>query len=66
MCLLCRLILTLIAIRFDLGVVIRDVNKMLSFAAERKGLNYMDDIQDFKSWKVIGDPGRLRQVITNL
>ncbi|KAH9828758.1 Motif C-terminal to PAS motifs [Teratosphaeria destructans] len=53
-------------VQFDLSVVIRDVNKMLSFAAERKGLKYVDDIQDLKSWKVMGDPGRLRQVITNL
>ena len=53
-------------VQFDLSVVVRDVNKMLSFAASRKGLQYIDDIQDPISWKVIGDPGRLRQVITNL
>lgn len=53
-------------VAFDLSVVIRDVNKMLSFAAERKGLKYVDDIEQLKSWKVIGDPGRLRQVLTNL
>jgi len=53
-------------VQFDLSLVIRDVNKMLSFAAERKGLKYVDDIQQLKSWKVMGDPGRLRQVITNL
>jgi CheY-like chemotaxis protein len=53
-------------VQFDLSVVIRDVNKMLSFAAERKGLKYIDDIEELKSWKVIGDPGRLRQVMTNL
>lgn len=53
-------------VQFDLSVVIRDVNKMLSFAAERKGLKYIDDIEELKSWKVMGDPGRLRQVITNL
>ena len=53
-------------VQFDLSVVIRDVNKMLSFAAERKGLRYIADIQELKNWKVMGDPGRLRQVITNL
>nr|POE48330.1 two-component system protein a [Quercus suber] len=53
-------------VQFDLSIVIRDVNKMLSFAAERKGLKYVDDIQQLRSWKVMGDPGRLRQVITNL
>ena len=35
-------------VQFDLGVVIRDVNKMLGFAAERKGLRYIDDIQDMR------------------
>ncbi|KAI6892806.1 hypothetical protein KC334_g13168, partial [Hortaea werneckii] len=53
-------------VQFDLSVVIRDVNKMLSFAAQRKGLRYVDDIQELKNWKVMGDPGRLRQVMTNL
>ncbi|KAK5112513.1 hypothetical protein LTR62_004270 [Meristemomyces frigidus] len=53
-------------VQFDLAVVIRDVNKMLSFAAERKGLQYIADIQELPSWKVMGDPGRLRQVMTNL
>lgn len=53
-------------VQFDLSVVINDVNRMLSFAAERKGLTYIDDIPEIKNWKVMGDPGRLRQVITNL
>ncbi|KAK3114030.1 hypothetical protein LTR53_008069 [Teratosphaeriaceae sp. CCFEE 6253] len=53
-------------VHFDLSVVIRDVNKMLGFAAERKGLKYIDDVQQLRSWKVIGDPGRLRQVMTNM
>jgi len=55
-------------VQFDLSVVIRDINKMLSFAAERKALKYIDDTHEaeLKSLKVMGDPGRLRQVITNL
>ncbi|KAF2217723.1 hypothetical protein CERZMDRAFT_31705 [Cercospora zeae-maydis SCOH1-5] len=53
-------------VQFDLSVVIGDVNKMLSFAAERKGLRYIDDIQQLQNWKLIGDPGRVRQVMTNL
>ena len=52
-------------VQFDLSIVIRDVNKMLSFAAERKGLKYVDEVEKFE-YKVMGDPGRLRQVITNL
>lgn len=41
-------------VQFDLSVVIRDVNSMLSFAAERKGLKYIDDICELKYWKVMG------------
>lgn len=41
-------------VQFDLSVVIRDVNSMLSFAAERKGLQYIDDIPQIKNWKVMG------------
>ncbi|KAK5018675.1 hypothetical protein LTR60_001402, partial [Cryomyces antarcticus] len=55
-------------VQFSLSVVIRDVNKMLSFAAERKNLVYMSDIQPgiANNLKVMGDPGRLRQILTNL
>ena len=41
-------------VQFDLSVVIKDVNSMLSFAAERKGLKYIDDIPEIKNWKVMG------------
>ena len=53
-------------VQFDLSIVIRDLNKMLGFAAERKGLRFIDNMQELQSWRVIGDPGRLRQVLTNL
>ena len=53
-------------VQFDLSLLVQDVNKMLSFAAERKGLKYVDDIEELKSWKLMGDPGRLKQVLTNL
>ncbi|TKA67636.1 hypothetical protein B0A49_07737 [Cryomyces minteri] len=55
-------------VQFSLSVVIRDVNKMLSFAAERKNLVYTSDIQPgiANNLKVMGDPGRLRQILTNL
>ncbi|KAG9535583.1 hypothetical protein KCU77_g23847, partial [Aureobasidium melanogenum] len=33
-------------VQFDLNVVVRDVNKMLTFAAERKGLMYIDETQE--------------------
>lgn len=41
-------------VQFDLSVVIKDVNSMLSFAAERKGLKYIDDIPQIQNWKVMG------------
>lgn len=55
-------------VQFSLSTIIRDVNKMLSFAAERKSLEFRSaispDIRD--DMVVIGDPGRVRQIITNL
>lgn len=55
-------------VQFSLSVVIRDVNKMMSFAAERKGLTYESFIQPEieRDIKVMGDPGRVRQILTNL
>ena len=55
-------------VQFSLSVAVEDVRKMLSFAAERKGLRFISDIRlggpgDFV---VLGDPGRVRQVLTNL
>lgn len=55
-------------VQFSLSVVIRDVNKMLSFAAQRKNLAYESVIQPEveRDFKVMGDPGRVRQILTNL
>lgn len=55
-------------VQFSLSVVIRDVNKMLSFAAERKNLIFESDIEPViaQHMRVMGDPGRLRQILTNL
>jgi signal transduction histidine kinase len=55
-------------VQFSLSVIVSDVNKMLSFAAERKSLDFQSEIapdieQDLV---VLGDPGRVRQIITNL
>ncbi|KAF1835414.1 putative histidine kinase HHK6p [Decorospora gaudefroyi] len=53
---------------FSLSVVLRDVNKMMSWAAQRKGLDYRSLIQDRvqADLRVMGDPGRLRQILTNV
>ena len=55
-------------VQFSLSVVVRDVSKMLSFAAERKNLAFESDIQVgvHRDMVVMGDPGRIRQILTNL
>ncbi|RAR08620.1 putative histidine kinase HHK6p [Stemphylium lycopersici] len=55
-------------VQFSLSVVLRDVNKMMAFAANRKGLDYHSSIQDEvqADLRVMGDPGRLRQILTNV
>ena len=54
-------------VQFNLSMVLTDVSKMLSFAAERKQLDYQAeyDAEIAKDLRVIGDPGRLRQVLQN-
>ena len=55
-------------VQFSLSVVVRDVSKMLGFAAERKNLTFESDIEVGvdSDLIVMGDPGRVRQIITNL
>ena len=55
-------------IRFSLSVVVEDVCKMLSFAAERKNIHFRSEIHGGieQDLMVMGDPGRVRQILTNL
>ncbi|KAL9037461.1 MAG: hypothetical protein Q9214_005695 [Letrouitia sp. 1 TL-2023] len=55
-------------VQFSLSVVIADVSKMLSFAAERKNLTFECNVQigKYQDLIVMGDPGRIRQILTNL
>jgi PAS domain S-box-containing protein len=55
-------------VQFSLSVVLRDVNKMMSFAAQRKNIAYESYVQEEveRDLRVTGDPGRLRQILTNL
>lgn len=55
-------------VRFSLSIVVQDVSKMLRFAAEKKDLLFESDIcvSAGEELVVMGDPGRLRQIITNL
>jgi len=55
-------------VQFSLGVVLKDVAKMLSYAAQRKNLSFGSDMQlgDNDDLVLLGDPGRIRQILTNL
>ncbi|RFU72224.1 histidine kinase [Trichoderma arundinaceum] len=55
-------------VQFSLSHIVKDVRRMLQFAVERKNLDFRSDIgKDIANERVvIGDPGRLRQIITNL
>ncbi|KAL8870336.1 MAG: hypothetical protein Q9174_003595 [Haloplaca sp. 1 TL-2023] len=53
-------------VQFSLSIVVNDVSKMLSFAAERKNLRFESDVRIGNHQNLIGDPGRVRQILTNL
>ncbi|EFZ03544.2 autoinducer 2 sensor kinase/phosphatase luxQ [Metarhizium robertsii ARSEF 23] len=55
-------------VQFSLSLVVKEVVRMLRFAVERKNLDFQSDIgSDIENdMVVIGDPGRVRQIITNL
>lgn len=55
-------------VHFSLSVIVEEVGRMLRFAVERKNLDFQSDIgRDIREdLVVIGDPGRVRQIITNL
>lgn len=53
---------------FNLSVVLKEVNSMISFAARQKNLVYESSVQSDLEMasRLMGDPGRLRQVLTNI
>ncbi|KAI5462137.1 hypothetical protein BGZ63DRAFT_413576 [Mariannaea sp. PMI_226] len=55
-------------VQFSLSHIVKEVGRMLKFAVERKNLKFLSDIDhDIENdLVVIGDPGRVRQIITNL
>lgn len=53
-------------IDFDLRETIEEVAELLAEQAQSKGLELICDIQPALHAKLCGDPGRLRQVLTNL
>lgn len=59
-------ILPLEPIPFDLGVMFEDLARSLSARAQAKGLSLRVDASSAAARKVIGDPGRLRQILMAL
>jgi signal transduction histidine kinase/CheY-like chemotaxis protein/sensor domain CHASE-containing protein len=53
-------------IEFDLAETLHETVATLNFAAKKKGLPLLLDISSLPSCTLLGDPGRIRQVITNL
>jgi signal transduction histidine kinase len=53
-------------VAFDLRPLLAVTTKVLAFRAEEKGLTLILDVQDEIPDRLVGDPGRLRQVLTNL
>lgn len=55
-------------VQFSLSLVVKEVVRMLRFAVERKNLDFQSEIGGDieRDMVVIGDPGRVRQIITNL
>lgn len=58
--------LELETIPFDLRYLLEDVANSVAFAAEKKGLEFISYLAPEVPSRVIGDPGRLRQILMNL
>jgi PAS domain S-box-containing protein len=58
--------LTIEPIPFDLRVTTEDVAAMLAPKAEEKGFEIVLAYDVGAPWRLVGDPGRIRQVLTNL
>jgi len=53
-------------IPFDLGIMIEEISNSIAIRAEQKGLEFMSFLSSDVPSQLIGDPGRLRQIFTNL
>ena len=58
--------LTLNPTQFDLERTIHEVMMLLKPSTQERGLNLMVDYDMFLPTRFIGDPGRIRQILTNL
>ncbi len=53
-------------IDFDLSILAEEINDLLAYRAHQKGLDFACFVEEDVPTHLQGDPGRLRQVITNL
>ena len=53
-------------IPFDLRVMIEDVSNTIALWAEKKGLEFLSFLSTKVTTRLMGDPGRLRQILMNL
>ena len=53
-------------IEFDLRTIVHDVGDLLAGPAQKKGLDLVTQVDSSMPAVVSGDPGRVRQVLTNL
>jgi len=58
--------LELDVVDFDLCEVVEEVGDLLGESASRKGIELVNDIDRERPWRLRGDPGRIRQILTNL
>jgi two-component system sensor histidine kinase/response regulator len=54
------------AVRFSLHSVVRDTLRTLAIRAHRKGLELLSQIDEEVPNSLVGDPGRIRQILLNL
>ncbi len=58
--------LTMESIEFSLAHTLREAMQGLALRADEKGIELLYDIDDKVPTRIVGDPGRLRQIVTNL
>jgi len=54
------------SVDFNIRGVVEDTCDLLAIRAHEKGLEFICEIDPAVPWRVRGDPGRVRQIITNL
>jgi CheY-like chemotaxis protein len=58
--------MTIEPIRFDLGVVVEEVAELLAPRAAEKGIEFILGYTPDAPPRIVGDPGRIRQILVNL